>query len=189
MSKVLVADIDGTVADFNRSYAQLLNKIQGNKLVDPFSDSHLTAWDWDKLAGYDYTTIEKAWVEIENSGVFWVSLFPYPTAYEDFRALQDFGGDLYFCTKRPGKQAKWETEQWLRGHGFKNPTVVICEDKEAFCDSVKATAIVDDKPGNLSEPEFEFPWKRILFKRPWNTEFWGKFDLAVDSYKEALNAL
>lgn len=184
MHKVLVADLDGCICDFNQNFAQLLNKIQGTKLVDPYAEAHLNTWDWDKLAGYDYTTIEKAQVEVENSGVFWVSLFPYATAYEDFKALQNFDGNLYFCTKRPGKSAKWETEQWLRGHGFKNPTVVIGENKLAFCESVGATMIVDDKPENLMGLEDI----AVLFKRPWNAHWRGHVP-EVNSYKEALNAL
>lgn len=184
MHKILVADLDGAIVDFNSGYAKLLNKIQGNKLVDPLSDSHLTEWDWDVKAGFDVNTIAKAWVEISNSGVFWQHLFPYSTAYDDFKALQQFNGDTYFCTKRPGFTAKRETEQWLRGHGFSNPTVVICEDKQSFCKAVGATMIVDDKPENLMGVEDI----GVLFKRPWNARWRGHVP-EVDSYKEALNAL
>lgn len=162
--------------------------IQPQTKVDIYDPSWPSDWDWPEQTGYTPDTVGRAWTEVCNSGVFWRSLFPYPTAWEDLKFLSKLRDkhDIYFVTTRPGKTAKAESEVWLEAHGFLKPTVIIAQDKQKFCAAVDIDIIVEDKPANLfGHDETIFP---ILFKRTWNSKYWNTFK-SVDSIREALNGL
>lgn len=186
----LAIDIDGVLADFNTSFGKLLMKIQPELKIDIYSSAYPAVWDYPKHYGFSAETINAAWTEVKNSGLFWRSLFPYMTAHKDIWELSKarWVHDIYFVTTRPGKTAKAETEEWLRANGFENATVVICYDKPILCEAMKIDLIVDDKPENLW---MEYGGcRRALFKRPYNKEHWSDTSLMlVDSVREALNAI
>lgn len=186
MKKVIACDLDGVLVDFNSGFAKLLNKINPTVKVDIFDSAFPVVWGWPKHYGYSPEDEDKAWTEVKNSGMFWRSLYPYATAWDDLEFLQNQSRkhDIYFVTTRPGKSAKDESEQWLAGHGFKLPTVVISGDKAEFCKSVKADIIIDDKPENLYEQPFNV--KTALFRRPYNAHVEGVFNLDVATVREAL---
>lgn len=185
MKQVIVADIDGCLCDFGGGFAKLLKKINPTVKLDPFDAGFPSIWGWPKAYGYTAEDEQKAWTEVCNSGMFWRSLHPYATAWDDLEFLQNNSRkhDIYFVTTRPGATAKDESEQWLVGHGFKLPTVIISHDKQAFCASVKANIIIDDKPDNLFGHN---DVKTALFCRPYNKDFREAFTMNVNSYREAL---
>lgn len=186
MKKVIVCDLDGCLVDFNSGFARLLKKINPTVKLDYFDSAFPAVWGWPKHYGYSAEDESKAWNEVCNSGLFWRSLHPYATAWDDLEFLQNISRkhDVYFVTTRPGDTAKDESQQWLIGHGFKLPTVIISSDKQAFCAAVKANIIIDDKPDNLfGQPHFT---KTALFRRPYNDEYDTAFSMNVNSYREAL---
>lgn len=185
----LAIDLDGVLVNFNDTYTRLLMKIEPGIKVDLFAADFPPCWEYDTHYGFSKETIRKAWTEIRNSGIFWRFLFPYANAPSDLRLLRQMDADIYFVTTRPGPTAKRETEQWLESQGFFGPTVVIAGNKLAFCEAVGATHLIDDKPENLGDPAVALPWKRALFKRPYNKDYWGKYDASVESVREALNGL
>lgn len=185
MKLSIACDLDGCLVDFNTGFAKLLKKINPTVKVDIFDASFPVTWGWPKHYGYTAEDQKKAWTEVENSGLFWRSLHPYATAWDDLEFLQNQSRkhDIYFVTSRPGKTAKDESEQWLVGHGFKLPTVIISHDKQAFCAAVKANIIIDDKPDNLFGHN---DVKTALFRRPYNDDFTTAFSMNVNSFREAL---
>lgn len=185
MKQVIVADIDGCICDFNTGFAKLLKKVNPVPKVDIFDSGFPAIWGWPKHYGYSSEDEDKAWTEVKNSGMFWRSLYPYVTAWDDLEFLQSLSKkhDIYFVTTRPGNTAKDESEQWLIGHGFKRPTVIISYDKPLFCAAVKANIIIDDKPDNMREANGV---ETMLFCRPYNVAEQGSFSRNVNSYREAL---
>ena len=185
---IICVDLDGVVCDFNSAYTKLLMKINPTIKVDYLAADFPTEWDWDKAIGFTYADREAAWTEIKHSGLFWRSLFPYPTAWEDLSTLYDLRKqhDIYFVTARPGLTAKQESEEWLRGHGFPGATVIIAIEKELIVNAVKADCIIDDNPKNLL---YQTNTKTILFKRPYNKLYWNSFNQTVTTVREALDGL
>jgi len=126
-------------------------------------------------------------MEVRHDGLFWRSLFPYATAYADLELLQKLEPkhDLYFCTSRPGATTKQQSEVWLRAQGMQNPTVVVSNNKTAFCAAIRADIIIDDLPENLLAQHLTV--KQVLFRRPYNRGYHGYFSATVDSIREALS--
>lgn len=181
----ILCDVDGILADWNSSFIKLLTSIEP-KNVDPWAADFPATWNWPKNMGFTEETIEKAWTEVKHSGMFWKSLHPYATAYEDLKFLNKIrqANDIYFVTQRPGKTAKVETEKWLSGRGFETPTVVICDRKDLFCRAANVEIMIEDNPEKLLKAPPETV--TALFKRPYNEGYWGYFNKTVSSVREAL---
>lgn len=186
VKKVLCFDLDGVLVDFNTGFAKLLKKINPQVQLDFMSTEFPVCWGWPQHYGYSPEDEEKAWIEAENSGMFWQFLHPYSTAHRDLELLNSLRDkhDIYFLTTRGGNTAKQESEAWLERYGFKSPTVVISGKKGEFCEAVGADILVDDKPGNLITQ-----WTALqtaLVRRPYNKSFWNYFSKTVDTVREAL---
>lgn len=165
-----------------------MTRIDPRVKFDVTSPAWPDRWDW-----WDHVekgVVEKAWTEVKNSGLFWKSLFPYTTSWDDIKKLNSIrrDHDIYFLTKRFGKTAKAETEEWLYGHGYMNATVILCDEKPEFCDACNIDILIDDRPENLNVffgGMVEYSWKCYLFKRPYNIEYWHKMN-SVTTVREAL---
>ena len=183
----LAIDIDGVLAQFDTAYTQLLMKIDPTIKVDVFAADFPVAWSIEDYYGFSPETVDKAWAEIKNCGIFWKFLFPYPTAWADIEALNAAkrSHDIYFLTNRPGATAKRETEEWLRGHGFDRATVVICSKKQLFCEAAEIDVLIDDKVDNCWNHKST---RTFLFKRPYNKEHWSAYS-CVDTVREALDGI
>lgn len=184
-------DVDGCLADFQISFAKILQRIQPIK-VDIYDSSFPCCWDWMDYYGWDKETTARAWTEAENCGYFWKMLHPYPTVHADLKRLdylRGCGHEVYFVTHRRGKTAKVETEDWLSARGMTNPSVIICEgDKKGdLCATLGINLIVDDAPSTLLKvPE---GIKTILMARPWNKDYQEYFNQTVTSIREALDVV
>lgn len=185
----LAIDIDGCLADFNTGYLKLLRRIRPGIKVDEFALNFPPTWQWPEYYGYTADEEKAAWAEIEASDNFWKNLHPYPTAYGDLEHLYKLSRkhDVYFLTHRRGRDAKWQTEQWLESQGFDRPTVVLSGKKGEFCEAAAIDVIIDDKPGNLMTQWHDL--KTVLFKRPYNMNYWTYFSRAADTIREGLDGL
>jgi uncharacterized HAD superfamily protein len=186
---VIACDIDGVVCDFNTGFAKVLKRINPQVKLDYLDPNFPTCWQWPQFYGYSNADEQMAWAEAKNSGVFWQSLFPYPTAWKDLEFLQSrrYFHDIYFVTSRPGRSAKQETEEWLKGHGFPSPTVVISSAhlKHKFCDAVGADVMIEDKPETLLD--LNHHTQTMLIKRPYNVGYWDYFNKTGESVREVLD--
>lgn len=161
----LAIDVDGVLADFNRGYRDVLHK--GRKLI-PHSFSP-TKWNYASEE-YGYTKVEEnaAWEYIKDPvNSFWARLAPLAGAEKFLERLADRLGSVYrsraleviFVTTRPGDDAKRQTENWIKHHGFSEydsfkreqiyrvPTVIIAgSGKKDIYSALRVTHVLDDKP-------------------------------------------
>lgn len=155
---VIAIDIDGCLADFNTAYGNAVVKVTG---VDLFpkgwqdSPTFPTTWNWDLDAGYTAEQSKMVWEKaILSNNKFWASLDPLPGAEEtlaNLNRLRRKGHDIYFLTHRMGKNAKFQTEQWLEECGMPNATVILTGQKVPVLLSINAEFFVDDKLATMNE--------------------------------------
>jgi uncharacterized HAD superfamily protein len=144
-------DIDGCLANFTESYANLLISIGGDRLPADWRTNRdfPDIWDWDKKYGYTSEQRNKAWEHIKSTD-FWFELQPLPQAPIAIEVLDQLADDheVYFITHRMGKQAKQQTEDWLFGQGFvtRDATVLIAgDDKTPIVQGLNLDFYIDDK--------------------------------------------
>lgn len=85
---------------------------------------------------------------IFTSKDFWSSLPAIEGGAEAVKQLNKLsknGHDVYFLTHRSGKDAKRQTEEWLRAHGMETPTVLLTGDKLPVILSLGIKFFVDDR--------------------------------------------
>ena len=184
----IAIDLCGVVAQFNLSFAQLLQRIQRVD-VDIFASDFPKVWSWPEHYGWSTDTINRAWAEVKASGFFWKMLFPYPSAHEDLKFLESLKPkhEIYFITSRLGGTAKPETEEWLAARGITNPTVIISSKKGLVCKGLEADVIIDDSPDNLLDVfGASINTKCVLFNRPYNVGYRNYFWGTCDSIREGL---
>ena len=180
MNLRLGLDMDGVFADFDRGYRAVLRQTSGRDLLP---DTEPTCWDYDQAAGYTAAEIQAAWQTIRASKYFWRDLQPYPGAREFLGWLaayvagrnwcQGESHEVCFLTCRDGWNAKGQTEEWLRAHGFYTiPRTVLLarEPKGGLARELHLTHVVDDSSMQfLDVLEQTVETQAYLWARPHNT--------------------
>lgn len=187
---ILTCDVDGCLADFNTSFAKLISTITQNRIVYPvYDDNFPPCWNWPPEFGAAADEVQRAWIEVENSTLFWAKLSPYTTTHADLEALKIAelnGHTIYFLTRRVGSTAKGQTESWLEQYGFKDPTVIVAKQEKCyFTKCVWGDVVIDDRPEDLigHGPGV----KCYLFDRPYNKQ--ANYFTRVSSFREVLKEL
>lgn len=173
MSKLTLGiDIDGVLANFSVGYKNLMEKETPFRFPD-ISDTFPNTWYWDRAAGVPPEEEKRMWSIIKADPTFWFNL----PAYDDVEFFAKFIRSLprehnvYFITQRAGFAEKWQTEQWLKIHGFLAPTVLISGEKGDLCKALKVTYYIDDKNENvLDVARKSFETKNYQLIRPWNSQ-------------------
>ncbi len=184
-------DVDGVLGDFNKSMMEWCRKITGRDLFPPGYQPH--TWNYPEALGYTNEEVSAMWSAIKRDELFWLSLDGYPETpaaivYLVNRRAQ--GDDIYFITNRVGVRAKGQTEAWLSGRGFRQPTVLLSGEKGLCAKALKLDAYIDDKWENCVDVAYEPVFNELkgqwetrrtatnvfLMDRPWNS---GQFDPAV----------
>ena len=156
MSKIICADLDGVVFDFNSAYAKLLIKVSGeDKLPRGWKNNPeilAPVWDWDTHWGYSEETQTKVWKEhiLPEGTKFWSKLSLVPGVEEALLQLDRLAKkdcSIYFLTQRMGHNAKYQTEIALYAAGIIYPTVILCNagNKSTIARLLKADIFIDDK--------------------------------------------
>lgn len=150
-------DIDGVLADFVTALNDLAFRVTGKHLQNP----PLT-WNYQREPGGLTPEEEsKLWGMVQSSG-FWQRIRPLASMVEFGRLRKlEFYHPLYFITTRGGDYAKWETEEWLRGQDFHNPTVLISPNKGPVARGLGLTHFLDDKPENCLDVWKESPETKV----------------------------
>ena len=189
---VICCDIDGVLANFNKTYMDLLVATTGKNLF-PFGYEP-QVWNFPEALGYTSSEIDYVWNSIQTNPVFWSSLLPLPGAFEllHSRGINDRKNDIYFVTDRMGVRAKYQTEDWLRKYVIQHPTVLLTKYKGLAAHALHADFVFDDRFENIQDVERESPMTRaFLINRPYNQviRFPGEDDVIrrADSVKEVLN--
>lgn len=151
--KIICLDIDGVLANFSHAYAELLIKVEGDKLPDRWWDdpNWPAVWYWERAAGYSKDAELEVWNNyiMRRGSRFWQTLEPMDDARETLMVLNGLvkNGTIecYFLTHRMGDRAKLQTETWLYENGFDYPTVLLGGDKVPYLRQLKANFFIDDK--------------------------------------------
>lgn len=149
-------DIDGVLANFAKSYQNLVVKTTGRDLFQPDDINNPPCWDWPEFRGYSPEEMEKTWAAIRRDDAFWMNLEPFTdntvTLHQMLRELER-KHEIYFVTSRSGMSPKRQTKMWL----FENlsyygiggePTVLISSEKGEVAHALKLNAYVDDNFDN-----------------------------------------
>ena len=170
-------DIDGCLADFNESFARLVNERTGVELELPPK-----TWNYHLDAGVTPEQDQAIWAEIAGSPTFWVALNPLPSAKELLKDLDGLTSEhaVYFITTRVGMTAKQQTELWLWQFGITYPTVIISKAKGLIAAGLQLNIMLDDKPENLFDVKAARPeCQTILVRAPYN--MWSMHDPRIDA--------
>lgn len=170
---VIALDVDGVLADFNSTFIDLVVTTTGKDLFPkrPFS---IPTWDYPDLYGYSKEEMRGVWGRIAKSEDFWMNLRPYDDTQEFLTAIYALRADVYFPTSRPGKRAKWQTENWLDWLGFPRPTVMISGDKGAICNALHVDYYIDDRNENCADVVVCSPHTTcVQLVRSWNSPVRG----------------
>jgi len=163
-------DIDGVLADFNKSYKELIERESGLTLP-PLSDDYPDTWYYERAAGVTREQEAKVWEEIKSTQ-FWGMLQPLNgavTALQHLNAMRFAGHHIYFITARTGKMAKFYTEMWLMFHGMNLPTVLIADQKGGLVKGLQLDVFVDDRPENIEDVwRVSSKTRLYLINQPWN---------------------
>lgn len=172
-------DVDGVLADFNRSFIDRVVAVTGKDLF-PARPFDIPLWNYPQHYGYSDKDLEyphgPVWSSVVNDPTFWYMLYPYDGVPEFLAKLDSGVHDIYFMTNRPGLTSKAQTENWLEFHGFgastqafSYPTVMITIEKGACSKALNLDLYIDDKDENCLDVHYLSPKTRtVMLARPWN---------------------
>jgi uncharacterized HAD superfamily protein len=165
-------DIDGVLANFNSAYMALVRDITGRDLFPVDYKPH--CWAYPEELGYTVEEVKKVWAHITNSDEFWIDLKEEPGAAVLARHYPSLviDHDIYFCTSRPGRDAKWQSEVWLSillHNPTPSPTVLISSHKGACAKALNLDVYIDDNFDNVWDVYEQSPTTRTyLLDREYN---------------------
>ncbi len=147
-------DVDGVLANFIPEYQKLVVQLSGKDLFHPGDDVHPPCWLWPEMRGYSPACMSEVWKVITGSHDFWMGLQELPGCSTLRLCILDLmrWHDVYFITSRPGKDAKWQSEQWLMLHlEIDRPTVLISSAKGLCAKALKLDCYIDDNADNVTD--------------------------------------
>lgn len=183
-------DVDGVLADFNKSFIERVIAVTGKDLFPP-RPFDIPTWHYPQHYGYTDAEMKypdgPVWGSISDDSSFWYHLSPYDGVVEFMARLDSGVHDFYFITNRPGATAKSQTENWIDYHNFglqsdsfSNPTVLVSGAKGMCARALKLDLYIDDNTENCLDVNSASPSTHvIMLARPWNTAQMGI--LRVDS--------
>lgn len=158
-------DLDGVLADFNRSFITTLGEVTGRALIP--AGTIPTVWDYPQHFGYTPKETSKVWEHIKDSGRWWANLSPLPDAHQFLNNLGWRADKTTFITSRPGVTAKEQSQEWLGFFLDPVPDVVIASSKGPVYEALGITHVLDDKPEHI-HAAIEAGAKAVLLAQPWN---------------------
>lgn len=163
MPERLAIDLDGVLVNFTEPLAVLASSMFNLNV-----SSHATHWDWIRDYGVMPDQETALWQWIMQNPEWWGFLPPLEYARMGLAYLRESGADVYFITARPGVGVKSVTENWLRFHGYPDPTVLIASNKAPIIDALKIDVFIDDRPENCSQVVAHTTAAVYMPTRPWN---------------------
>ena len=143
MSKRILFDIDGVLADFILGFTTKAHELFGKEI-------HTTPkhQKWD-FPDYSKSELDTLWENIKLDGMFWYFLSPL-VEYLTFNRIRGImhKNEVYFVTNRPGINSKYQTETWLQYFLEVPATVVVASRKGEFAKAIDADFSIEDKAEN-----------------------------------------
>jgi 5' nucleotidase, deoxy (Pyrimidine), cytosolic type C protein (NT5C) len=172
-------DMDGTLADFRSSYAEIEEQVFGApKLEEEQSapetrevEQHAaTAAATERrstsrnLAGRR----EQVWRVIESTPDFWTNLKPLELGAVErlYQLTGEHNWEVFFITQRPataGHTVQWQTHKWLVEQGFLTPSVIpLSGGRGKAAAALQLDYLVDDTPLNCVDVLSDSSTRAIL---------------------------
>lgn len=172
----ILFDMDGVITDFAGGILAQYNE----DFRDDVTPDDIVDWGMHRFVRCGGMLYEYMFQE-----GFWLNLKPYPGALELLRKWGSLCHIGIATVPVPKSKSIEEKSQWIERYipnGLLKG-VFFTSRKDLLC----ADIMIDDKPENLQG----FSGQKILFKRPWNTNRWHKFevDAVVRDYRALDNYL
>lgn len=187
-------DVDGVLADFNKSFIERIVQITKRDLF-PSRPFEIRTWYYPEAYGYTDGELATVWSAIRTDPYFWTSLSAYPETRAALRYLDErisFGDDVYFITARAGLDVKRQTETWLSSRWpyqrMPQITVLISEHKDLCAKALNLDVYIDDRDYNVQRVARERNFvgddllardggdtRVFLLDRPWNRYYSNAF--------------
>ena len=139
-------DVDGVIANFNKTFRETATKVEAAASGRDRSDSAAHALAADVM--------KRVWEHISRTAQWWLQL----DAYEPeqiarlYRTSRERRWEVYFMTTRPssaGETTQFQTQWWLETHGFPLPSVLTVPGSRGdAANALKLDIAVDDRLTN-----------------------------------------
>ena len=152
---MIAVDMDGIVSNFSLGFSKVVRELTAGAapLVTNYDD--ITEWEWLPWywkGRFSAKLNEQAWDEINRSFDFWQGLEPlFPEQMDELRAM-NARREVVFMTRREGKDAFWQTMDWLDKYGIKEALLIRVhggEEKHVLCKMLGINTIIDDAPKTM----------------------------------------
>jgi len=155
-------DVDGVLANFNKTFRETAAKIEGTGAHDR-SDPAARALAADAM--------KRVWDHISRTPQWWLQLEPYEQDEIEriYRTSRARRWEVYFMTTRPssaGETTQFQTQWWLETHGFPLPSVLTVPGSRGdAANALKLDIAVDDRLTNCVDIIAASRSKAILLLR------------------------
>jgi hypothetical protein len=156
-------DMDGVIANFNKTFRETAAKIEGLPDSGERSEPGARALAADAM--------KRVWDHISRTAQWWLQLEPYePDQIQRlYRISRERRWEVYFMTTRPssaGETTQFQTQWWLETHGFPLPAVLTVPGSRGdAANSLKLDIAVDDRLTNCVDIIAASRTKGILLLR------------------------
>jgi len=138
-------DVDGVIANFNKTFRDTAARIEETAGQDP---AH------PPTRGLGAAAMKRVWDHISRTPQWWLQLEAYePEQIERiYRTSRERRWEVYFMTTRPssaGETTQFQTQWWLEAHRFPMPAVLtVPGSRGEAANALKLDITVDDRLTN-----------------------------------------
>ena len=138
-------DVDGVIANFNKTFRETAVEIDGGAGEDSSNPAA-------RPLGAE--AMKRVWDHISRTPQWWLQLEAYePEQIERiYRTSRERRWEVYFMTTRPssaGETTQFQTQWWLESHGFPMPAVLTVPGSRGdAANTLKLDVTVDDRLTN-----------------------------------------
>ena len=139
-------DVDGVIANFNKTFRETAARIEGGAGSHNRSDPAGRALAADAM--------KRVWDHISRTSQWWLQLEAYePDQIQRlYRTSRERRWEVYFMTTRPssaGETTQFQTQWWLESNGFPLPSVLTVPGSRGdAANALKLDIVVDDRLTN-----------------------------------------
>jgi hypothetical protein len=139
-------DVDGVIANFNKTFREAAAKLESGTPADDLLQPAARTLGADAM--------KSVWDHIARTPQWWLQLEPYePDQIQRlYRTSRERRWEVYFLTTRPssaGETTQFQTQWWLEQHGFALPSVLtIPGSRGDAAHAIKLDIVVDDRVTN-----------------------------------------
>lgn len=139
-------DVDGVIANFNKTFRETATNVETVTAGRDRSDPAARALAADAM--------KRVWDHISRTAQWWLQLDAYEPGQIErlYRTSRERRWEVYFMTTRPssaGETTQFQTQWWLETHGFSLPSVLTVPGSRGdAANALKLDIAVDDRLTN-----------------------------------------